>query len=95
VSDEAVLDLARRAGIAVDWTDAAGEPRRVAPAVLRRILDALELPCDTRAQLATSRDRFAATDDTLPPLITAEVATCRISSPIPRGSPGATPPARC
>jgi 4-alpha-glucanotransferase len=31
------------------------------------------LPCDTRAQLATSRDRFAATDDTLPPLITAEV----------------------
>ena len=39
------------------------------------MLGALELPCDTPAQLAASRDRLAATigEDTLPPLITAEV----------------------
>jgi hypothetical protein len=34
VSDETIHDLARRAGIAVDWTNAAGEPQRVAPDVL-------------------------------------------------------------
>jgi 4-alpha-glucanotransferase len=75
VSDEAIYDFAHRVGIAVDWTNAAGEPQRVAPDVLRRMLGALELPCDTPAQLAASRDRLAATigEDTLPPLITAEV----------------------
>ena len=75
MSDEAIHNLARRVGIAVDWTNAAGEPQRVAPDVLRRMLGALELPCDTQAQLAASRDRLAATigEDTLPPLITAEV----------------------
>jgi 4-alpha-glucanotransferase len=74
VSDETIHDLARRAGIAVDWTNAAGEPQRVAPDVLRRMLGALELPCGTPAQLAASRDRLAATigENTLPPLITAE-----------------------
>jgi hypothetical protein len=55
VSDEAVHDLARRAGIAVDWTNAAGEPQRVAPDVLRRMLEALKLPCDTPGELAAIR----------------------------------------
>jgi 4-alpha-glucanotransferase len=75
VSDEAVNDLARRAGITVDWTNAAGESQRVAPDVLRRMLDALKLPCSTRAELAGSCDRLAAAagEDALPPLITAEV----------------------
>jgi 4-alpha-glucanotransferase len=74
VSDEAIYDFARRVGVAVDWTNAAGEPQRVAPDVLRRMLGALELPCDTPAQLAASRDRLAATigEEKLPPLITAE-----------------------
>ena len=41
MNDEAVRDLARRAGIAVEWNDYAGRPQVVAPDVLQRILDAL------------------------------------------------------
>ena len=44
MNDEAVRDLARRAGIAVEWNDYAGRPQVVAPDALRRILDALGLP---------------------------------------------------
>jgi 4-alpha-glucanotransferase len=73
VSDDQVLDLACRAGIAVEWTNAADEPQRVAPDVLRRLLDALGLPSATSAQLAESRERLRARQvgDGLPPLITA------------------------
>src|SRR3954464_4021569 len=41
MSDEAILQRAREAGIAVDWTDAASRPQRVSIASLKRILDAL------------------------------------------------------
>ena len=55
MNDEAVRDLARRAGIAVEWNDYAGRPQVVAPDVLRRILDALGLPSATRGDLLASR----------------------------------------
>jgi len=41
VNDETILAQAGKAGIAIDWTDANGQPQRVSIASLRRILDAL------------------------------------------------------
>ena len=41
MNDQAILERARRAGIAVDWTDANGLPQRVSIASLSRILDSL------------------------------------------------------
>jgi 4-alpha-glucanotransferase len=73
MNDEALRDLARRAGIAVEWNDYAGRPHNVAPDTLRRILAALDLPADTRGDLAASRRTLArrATLTDLPPLVTA------------------------
>jgi len=75
VSDIGVCDLAHTVGIAVDWTDAAGIPRQVAPDVLRQILHALDLPCGTPGELADSRERLKQSygRTQLPPLITADV----------------------
>ena len=73
MSDEALRDLARRAGIEVEWQDYAGHPRVVAPDVLRAILAAVGLPAETRSQAASSRRlvaRHTALED-LPPLVTA------------------------
>jgi 4-alpha-glucanotransferase len=73
MSDEIVRDLARRAGIAVEWQDYAGQPHVVAPPVLRRLLAALGLPADTSRALSSSRrlltKRSSLAD--LPPLVTA------------------------
>lgn len=41
MNDETILAQARKAGIAIDWTDANGRPQRVSVASLTRILDAL------------------------------------------------------
>ncbi|MDR3538170.1 MAG: 4-alpha-glucanotransferase [Acetobacteraceae bacterium] len=73
MSDEALKDLARRAGVAIEWQDFAGRPQVVAPEVLRRILAGLGLPADTRADLAASRraiTRRSSIGD-LAPLVTA------------------------
>lgn len=73
MNDEALRDLARRAGIAVEWQDYASRPHVVSPESLRRILAALGLPASTRGDLAASRRLLAkrATLADLPPLITA------------------------
>jgi 4-alpha-glucanotransferase len=73
MSDEAVQDLARRAGIAVEWHDFAGRPQVVGLDVLRRILAALGLPCETRGDLAASRRQLVRNTNlqALPPLVTA------------------------
>ena len=73
MNDEALRDLARRAGIAVEWHDYANQPHVVAPDALHRILAALGLPADTRGDLAASRRVLAkrATLADLPPLVTA------------------------
>jgi 4-alpha-glucanotransferase len=57
--DEAIRDLARAAGIAVEWINAAKEPQVVSPAALVPILAALGFPCETRSQLTESRERIA------------------------------------
>jgi 4-alpha-glucanotransferase len=73
MSDEVLRDLARRAGIAVEWQDYAGRPHVVSAPVLRRVLAALGLPADTGRELSASRrilsKRSSLAD--LPPLVTA------------------------
>jgi len=73
MSDEVLRDLARRAGIAVEWQDYAGRPKVVAADVLKRVLAALGLPADTSRELSSSRrlltKRSSLAD--LPPLVTA------------------------
>ena len=56
--DDAVCELAREAGIANEWIDAADKPQRVSVETLRSILTALELPCATKADIAESRARL-------------------------------------
>jgi 4-alpha-glucanotransferase len=73
MTDEAIRDLARRAGIAVEWHDYAGRPKMVAPEVLRHLLEALDLSCTTRGDVLASRKRLQRRSivQALPPLITA------------------------
>lgn len=52
--DPALDMLARRAGILVEWRDAAGQPQQVAEPVLRNLLTALGLPCLTPSQISDS-----------------------------------------
>jgi 4-alpha-glucanotransferase len=73
MSDEIVRDLARRAGIAVEWQDYAGQTHTVSPPVLRRVLAALGLPADTSRELSSSRRLLTKRSNLadLPPLVTA------------------------
>jgi 4-alpha-glucanotransferase len=69
--DDAVRELARDAGIASDWIDAADRPQRVAIEPLRAVLSALGLFCATSADITDSRARLRATSAKPPPLVTA------------------------
>ncbi len=74
MSDEIVRDLARRAGIAVEWQDYAGRATRCRAACpAPRAGSALGLPADTSRELSSSRrlltKRSSLAD--LPPLVTA------------------------
>jgi (1->4)-alpha-D-glucan 1-alpha-D-glucosylmutase len=73
VKDDAVRDLARRAGIDVEWENFAGEARKVSPEALGRILKALGLPCDRQSEFDESRRRLESVfgSRAAPPLITA------------------------
>jgi 4-alpha-glucanotransferase len=71
--DEAIRELAREAGIANDWVDAAGEPRRVAIDPLRRILAALGLPAASETAIAESRARLRKAASDARTLVTATV----------------------
>ena len=76
MNDAAVRELARLAGIATDWTDALGRPRRVEIGPLRAILSALGFSCETNVDLAESRARLTGTDQPKArPLITATVGS--------------------
>ncbi|MBX3501674.1 MAG: 4-alpha-glucanotransferase [Alphaproteobacteria bacterium] len=78
MSDEAVRALAREAGIAVEWTDASGQPQIVSLDVLRRMLAVLGLPADSPEQVALSRDHLCAPPP-LPPMITTTIGVaCRV-----------------
>ncbi len=74
MSDDPLLQrLAEAAGIAIHWSDYRGQPQQVSSESLRRILKALDLPCDTTAETTGSLQRVEAerADPQLPPLITA------------------------
>jgi 4-alpha-glucanotransferase len=69
MNDADIYDLARRAGVAVEWTDYADQPHRVSLDTIRRVMAALGLPCDTSDELAHSR--HVLNDRGFPRLITA------------------------
>jgi 4-alpha-glucanotransferase len=69
MNDSSVRELARRAGIAVQWTDRRGKRHRVSLDTIRRILAALQLPSQTTDDIRHSRRSLD--HATLPPLITA------------------------
>ncbi len=58
MNDEAIRRLARLAGIAVDWVDAAQRPRQVSPESLRRILSELGFPCASSGDVSESTERL-------------------------------------
>jgi 4-alpha-glucanotransferase len=61
MSDATLRDVARRAGIAVEWTDHVGKQHRVSVAVLRRILAALGLPSGHVGEMRESQAALRAT----------------------------------
>ncbi|MGK8891635.1 4-alpha-glucanotransferase [Burkholderia gladioli] len=67
-----IAALARAAGLEPDWTDAGGTARRVDDAALAVLLDALGLPCATRADREWSSAALHA-PAAAPPLVTADV----------------------
>src|SRR5262249_27249315 len=74
MSDAALRELARAAGIAVAWEDHRGKRRRVSVAVLRRVLAALGLPCDNADGLRHCREMVRTSAGTrTSPVITATV----------------------
>lgn len=84
MSDEQLRRLAEQAGIAPRWTDYRGTAREVAPATLRALLEAMELPCASAAQTAESLARLVETQERAgpPPLITARSGeTLRLRAP--------------
>lgn len=50
--------LAERAGLLVHWHDYLGRPKRVEPAILKRVLATLELPAETPGQVRASLARL-------------------------------------
>ncbi len=62
MSDAALQDFARSAGLQVDWEDAAGQAKTVAPDSLRAILIAMGFACATSGDMAESRHRLAKED---------------------------------
>src|SRR5579875_751787 len=69
VSDEAVLSLAKDAGLLADWEDAAGEAKTVTPESLRAILSAMGLPAGSQAEAEDSRRQLAEISAAAPGLI--------------------------
>ncbi|OWW23053.1 4-alpha-glucanotransferase, partial [Noviherbaspirillum denitrificans] len=72
MNDEQILKLARAAGLAQEWTNAFGQPMRVSPEALRRILERLGFPCNSEDDCRDSHARLAALDggNGFPPLLT-------------------------
>ncbi|HEX3756982.1 MAG TPA: 4-alpha-glucanotransferase [Rhizomicrobium sp.] len=60
--------LARKTGLAVHWTDADGNPRRVSTDVLQAALTALDLPAGTESQIKDSLARLRKQQSATPAL---------------------------
>ncbi|MGV2907245.1 4-alpha-glucanotransferase, partial [Achromobacter sp. AGC25] len=59
-AQNALSALAAEAGIIEDWMGADHRPRRVSPDTLRALLDAMDLPANSDADIRDSRHRLAA-----------------------------------
>ncbi|RJF95336.1 4-alpha-glucanotransferase [Noviherbaspirillum saxi] len=75
MSDAHILELAKAAGLARDWTNASGQPKQVATDDLRAILEALGFPCTGETQCRDSTARLAELNSphTIPLLLTGTV----------------------
>jgi 4-alpha-glucanotransferase len=82
MSDDALIRLARAAGISVAWKDVFGKTHDVAPPTLRAVLHALDLPAGSDADIADSLVRATTKPQNLPPLITADVGR-NVALPVP------------
>lgn len=71
--DDLVRKVATRVGFAVDWTDQSGEQQTVSPDTLRRLLDAMDLPCGSDAEAEDSLARLDEIDAAPEPLVTAQL----------------------
>jgi 4-alpha-glucanotransferase len=72
VTDQLLRDLAKAAGIAASWKDVFGKTHAVAPATLRLVLRALDLPAETDSDIRDSLQRATRLPEVLPPLLTAQ-----------------------
>ncbi len=72
MSDQALVELARAAGLQPRWQDAAGAEKTVAPEALRLLLAALALGAATPAEVRDSRAQLAARRETIPPMLVAD-----------------------
>jgi 4-alpha-glucanotransferase len=81
MNESAIRDLAREAGIAVDWTGAGGVAQHVSTVSLARVLEALELSCDTEAELAHSQRRARAREWDRPLLTTSVGVATTLAGP--------------
>lgn len=72
--DTDVIELARLAGVDVQWRDAYDQPQVVDVATLRAVIEQLGLPCANADDLAASRHRLqnAAAGHALPPMLTVD-----------------------
>ncbi len=72
MTDDPLLRLAERAGVAPRWRDVHNEWHDVAPETLHAVLAALGLPSATQSDLEASLAAVDKGSSTLPPLVTAE-----------------------
>jgi 4-alpha-glucanotransferase len=72
--NQALHDLARAAGIEIQWRDVDGNNQTVNDDSLRAVLAALALPAETPSQIKASQEAlYHATERCVPPLVTADL----------------------
>src|SRR3546814_11344203 len=93
MSDGALRALADRAGIRSDWMDYRGNARIVKPDTLHALLDAMELPSATPAQIRDSDAQLNERERQreLPPMLTAPQGCSRSLRAACGAAPSATP----
>ncbi len=72
MSAEDISRLARRAGLLVEWDDAAGEHQVTPPETLARVLGALGFPAGSPSEITAGLERLDAEAAEIPPLVTAD-----------------------
>jgi 4-alpha-glucanotransferase len=72
MSDDALIRLAKAAGVSPSWKDVFGKTHDVAAPTLRAVLRALDLPADTDGEIADSLAQATMLPTNLPALVTAD-----------------------